>query len=64
MFIHFVSLVTLGSVFVCSLLSVAFTNLIALTLSLTLTSLLQLLLITFISYNLTSRANEGHGNMS
>lgn len=59
MFIHLVSLITLGFVFVSSLLIVAFADLIPLTLSLTLTSLIQLLLITFISYNLTERANSG-----
>lgn len=58
MFIHLVSLVTLGMVFICSLLIVAYKCLIGLTLALTLTSLFQLLLITFISYNLTHRANS------
>ena len=59
MFIHLVSLVTLGMVFICSLLIVAYDCLIGLTLALTLTSLFQLLFITFISYNLTERANSG-----
>ena len=58
MVIHFISFLTLGSVFIFSLLMVAFTNLITLTLSLTITSLTQLLLITLISYRLTSRAND------
>ena len=58
MFIHLLTFVSLGILFIVSLFLTAYPKMLTLALSLTVLTLCQLFLITTISYKLTSRSNS------
>ena len=58
MFLHALALLVLGALFICSILLFANPELLRATLTLTLVSLLQLFLLTMISYRLSKRSHS------
>lgn len=58
MFLHGLALLVLAAVFICSLLLFAKPELLRFTLSLTFLSIVQLSLLTMVSYTLSKRSNE------